>query len=161
MTGTAPSIPFLVGKETAISRGAVRVGRAGQGRLRRDGCIISSTYKGFYDLHRVGLIDRVPQVIGVQTRRVDPSGRAGPGRSFQPLSHRCGRVTLNLPPQLGKALPTPFTFEPWGYGGRERWRDSESSRRSSPRRAGSSQRACRCGSVCGLLKMAPRAPAGL
>jgi threonine synthase len=31
-----------------------------------DGCIIGGLWKGFNDLHRLGLIDRLPQMIGVQ-----------------------------------------------------------------------------------------------
>src|SRR5215470_15980726 len=31
-----------------------------------DGCVIGGLWKGFNDLHRLGLIDRLPQMIGVQ-----------------------------------------------------------------------------------------------
>ena len=31
-----------------------------------DGSIISGTYKGFYDLHQLGWIDKIPRIIGVQ-----------------------------------------------------------------------------------------------
>jgi threonine synthase len=31
-----------------------------------DGCIIGGLWKGFNDLHRLGLIDRLPQMVGVQ-----------------------------------------------------------------------------------------------
>ncbi|PKL89893.1 MAG: threonine synthase [Ignavibacteriae bacterium HGW-Ignavibacteriae-2] len=32
-----------------------------------DGVIIAGLYKGFYDLHRVGLIEKIPKLIGVQS----------------------------------------------------------------------------------------------
>ena len=31
-----------------------------------DGCIIGAVYKGFYDLYKLGWIDRIPQIIAVQ-----------------------------------------------------------------------------------------------
>ena len=31
-----------------------------------DGTVISGIYKGFYDMYKVGLIDRIPKIIGVQ-----------------------------------------------------------------------------------------------
>ncbi|WGS65515.1 threonine synthase [Marinitoga aeolica] len=33
-----------------------------------DGTVISSFYKGFYDLYQLGLIDRIPKIIGVQAK---------------------------------------------------------------------------------------------
>lgn len=41
-----------------------------------DGCIVSSTYKGFYDLYKIGVIDRIPQIIGVQAEGACPIHRA-------------------------------------------------------------------------------------
>lgn len=37
-----------------------------------DGCITSGIYKGFYDLKEIGLIDRIPQIIGVQAEGCNP-----------------------------------------------------------------------------------------
>lgn len=37
-----------------------------------DGCIVSSTYKAFFDLYRIGLIDRIPAVVGVQAEGCRP-----------------------------------------------------------------------------------------
>lgn len=37
-----------------------------------DGCITSSIYKGFYDLKELGLIDRLPRIIGVQAAGCNP-----------------------------------------------------------------------------------------
>ncbi len=41
-----------------------------------DGCIYAGVVKGFIDLHRAGLIDRVPQVICVQSEQSDAIARA-------------------------------------------------------------------------------------
>lgn len=37
-----------------------------------DGCTIAGAYKGFYDLHRLGMIDRIPRLIGVQAAGCAP-----------------------------------------------------------------------------------------
>lgn len=37
-----------------------------------DGCITSGIYKGFYDLMQLGLIDRLPRIIGVQAAGCNP-----------------------------------------------------------------------------------------
>ena len=37
-----------------------------------DGCITSSIYKGFYDLKELGLIDKLPRIIGVQAAGCNP-----------------------------------------------------------------------------------------
>lgn len=37
-----------------------------------DGCIVSSTYKAFYDLRQIGFIDRIPAIIGVQAEGCKP-----------------------------------------------------------------------------------------
>jgi threonine synthase len=55
-----------------------------------DGCVIGGLWKGFNDLHRLGLIDRLPQMIGVQAEGAsaivdaangDGVARAGPART--------------------------------------------------------------------------------
>jgi threonine synthase len=55
-----------------------------------DGCVIGGMWKGFNELHRLGLIDRLPQMIGVQAEGasaiVDAANgdgvlRAGPART--------------------------------------------------------------------------------
>jgi threonine synthase len=55
-----------------------------------DGCIIGGMWKGFNDLHRLGLIDRFPQMIGVQAEGAsaivdaansDGVARAGPAQT--------------------------------------------------------------------------------
>ncbi|MBU1093706.1 MAG: threonine synthase [Firmicutes bacterium] len=37
-----------------------------------DGCTIASVYKGFYDLFQLGLIDKIPQLLGVQSTGCSP-----------------------------------------------------------------------------------------
>ena len=37
-----------------------------------DGCIFGGLHKGFLDFHRLGLIDRIPQLIGVQAAGAAP-----------------------------------------------------------------------------------------
>lgn len=37
-----------------------------------DGCILSGVYKGFYDFYKLGWIDKIPQIIGVQARGANP-----------------------------------------------------------------------------------------
>ena len=37
-----------------------------------DGCIIAGVYKGFYDLFRLGIIEKIPKIIGVQSSGCDP-----------------------------------------------------------------------------------------
>jgi threonine synthase len=56
-----------------------------------DGCIIGGLWKGFNDLHRLGLIDRLPRMIGVQAEGAsavvdaangDGVARAGPAQTI-------------------------------------------------------------------------------
>ncbi|MCQ2802550.1 MAG: threonine synthase [Bacilli bacterium] len=37
-----------------------------------DGCTIGGVYKGFYELHKLGLIDRIPKILGVQSSGCEP-----------------------------------------------------------------------------------------
>ena len=37
-----------------------------------DGCTIGGVYKGFYDLFKIGLIDRIPKILGVQSDGCSP-----------------------------------------------------------------------------------------
>ena len=73
-----------------------------------DGCIISSTYKGFYDLHRVGLIDRIPQVIGVQAEGASPIHRAVQSGArtvvFGPSRTVADSIYVGAPHNWAKAL---------------------------------------------------------
>ena len=41
-----------------------------------DGCIVSSVYKGFFDLYQTGIIERIPRIVGVQAEGACPIHRA-------------------------------------------------------------------------------------
>ncbi|MFH1453772.1 MAG: threonine synthase [Armatimonadota bacterium] len=41
-----------------------------------DGCIIGGIYKGFYDFYKLGWIDKIPQIIGVQAEGSSPLVKA-------------------------------------------------------------------------------------
>jgi threonine synthase len=52
-----------------------------------DGCIIGGLWKGFCDLFELGLIDKLPQMIGVQAEGANPLVTAfATGRPVQPLN---------------------------------------------------------------------------
>jgi threonine synthase len=52
-----------------------------------DGCIIGGLWKGFCDLYELGLIDRLPQMIGVQAAGANPLVTAfETGQPVQPLN---------------------------------------------------------------------------
>lgn len=41
-----------------------------------DGCTIGGVYKGFYDLHRLGMIEGIPKLLGVQAEGCSPIAKA-------------------------------------------------------------------------------------
>lgn len=41
-----------------------------------DGCTIAGVYKGFYDFYQLGLIDKIPQLLGVQSQGCAPIYKA-------------------------------------------------------------------------------------
>ncbi len=50
-----------------------------------DGTVVSGIYKGFYDMYRVGLIDGIPKMIGVQAEGADAVKRVfDRGEPFRP-----------------------------------------------------------------------------
>jgi threonine synthase len=48
-----------------------------------DGCSISGAYKGFVEFHRLGLIDRVPKMIGIQAENSNPVTRAYNNNTYE------------------------------------------------------------------------------
>lgn len=42
-----------------------------------DGCTIGGVYKGFYDLKMLGITDRIPKILGVQSKGCEPFVKAG------------------------------------------------------------------------------------
>ncbi|MBQ7264207.1 MAG: threonine synthase [Synergistaceae bacterium] len=73
-----------------------------------DGCIVSSTWKGFHDLYKVGLIDRVPKIVGVQAEGACPIHRAfqaGDARVvFGPSHTVADSIDVGAPHNWAKAL---------------------------------------------------------
>lgn len=75
-----------------------------------DGSIISGVYKGFYDLHQLGWIERIPRIIGVQATGSSPLVRAWqeqtPGQAMQPVvAHTLAdSISAGLPRDRVKAL---------------------------------------------------------
>lgn len=51
-----------------------------------DGTVISAIYKGFYEFQQLGLIDKVPKIIGVQSEGLDAVKRTfDKGKPYQPV----------------------------------------------------------------------------
>ena len=56
-----------------------------------DGCTVGGVYKGFYELHQLGLIEKVPRILGVQSEGCEPFVIAS--REHRPLQE-CEENTL-------------------------------------------------------------------
>ena len=56
-----------------------------------DGCTIGGVYKGFYELHKLGLVEKVPRILGVQSTGCEPFVTAS--RENRPLQE-CEENTL-------------------------------------------------------------------
>jgi len=56
-----------------------------------DGCTVGGVYKGFYELHKLGLIKKVPKILGVQSEGCEPFVKAS--REKSPLEE-CEENTL-------------------------------------------------------------------
>ncbi len=73
-----------------------------------DGCCISGLYKGFSDLKRVGLISRVPRIVGVQASGARPiyeAFKSGAERVvFGPADTVADSISVGAPRNWGKAL---------------------------------------------------------
>ena len=75
-----------------------------------DGSIISGVYKGFWDLHQMGWISRIPRIIGVQASGSSPLVRAWeqdlPASAMQPgpAETLADSISAGLPRDRAKAL---------------------------------------------------------
>jgi threonine synthase len=75
-----------------------------------DGSIISGVYKGFYDLHQLGWIDKMPRIIGVQAEGSRPLVDAWlndtAGEAMQPVNAHtiADSISAGLPRDRVKAL---------------------------------------------------------
>ena len=64
-----------------------------------DGCIIGGIYKGFKDLKKLGLIDKIPKIIGVQAENSDALTRAYKTGKFTniPTSTVADSICVDVP----------------------------------------------------------------
>lgn len=72
-----------------------------------DGCTIGGVYNGFYDLYRLGLIDRIPKILGVQSTGCCPFvDAANEGRDLVPTEENtiADSIAVGVPRNPRKAL---------------------------------------------------------
>jgi threonine synthase len=73
-----------------------------------DGCTVAGVGKGFAELHRIGLLDRVPRILGVQAAGCAPlyrAFRAGVERfTYEPGDTLADSIAVNVPRNPLKAL---------------------------------------------------------
>jgi len=73
-----------------------------------DGCIVSSVYKGFYDLQQLGLIQRLPRIMGVQAEGASPVYKAFRENLdrviFQEADTVADSISVGAPRNWAKAL---------------------------------------------------------
>jgi threonine synthase len=73
-----------------------------------DGCCIGGLHKGFLDLMRLGLIDRMPKITGVQAegaRPIHDAVESGSGRvTFGPADTVADSISVGAPRNWAKAL---------------------------------------------------------
>lgn len=71
-----------------------------------DGCTIAGAWKGFKDLYQVGLIDRLPKMIGVQAEGCCPITKAFYGGPLEPMEENtiADSIAVGVPRNPEKAL---------------------------------------------------------
>ena len=72
-----------------------------------DGCTIGGVYNGFYDLYQLGLIDRIPKILGVQSTGCCPFVDAvNEGRELKPTEENtiADSIAVGVPRNPRKAL---------------------------------------------------------
>ncbi len=71
-----------------------------------DGCILSGVYKGFRDLHDLGMIEEIPKIIGVQAETSDALYRAFSTGKFEnrPTSTIADSICVDVPRNGNHAL---------------------------------------------------------
>ena len=72
-----------------------------------DGCTVGGVYKGFYELHKLGLIDRIPRILGVQSTGCEPFVVAS--KNHEPLKECeentiADSIAVGIPRNPNKAL---------------------------------------------------------
>ncbi|GAB6280359.1 MAG: threonine synthase [Thermovirga sp.] len=104
--------PFLVeGKKTCAMEIAEQLGWDVPDILMvsvGDGCIISGIFKGFSDLAELGIIDRIPRIIGVQAEGASPLFDAVKNGlekvEFAPANTIADSISVGAPRNWAKAL---------------------------------------------------------
>jgi threonine synthase len=104
--------PYLVeGKKTCAMEVAEQLGWDLPDRVFvsvGDGCIISGVYKGFLDLLRLGITDRIPRIVGVQAEGAAPIWKAfkenAKGVEFGPAQTVADSISVGAPRNWAKAL---------------------------------------------------------
>jgi len=102
--------PYLVeGKKTVALELAEQFGWAAPDWVAvsvGDGCTIAGVYKGFHDLVRVGWIDRMPRLLGVQAEGCAPIFRALTTGRLEPASEDtlADSIAVGKPRNPDKAL---------------------------------------------------------
>ena len=81
-----------------------------------DGCIIGGVYKGFYDLHQLGWIDRLPKIIAVQAEGSSVIVDALESGTLTPVSADtvADSISVDMPRDGQKAIRA--VKESRGYG---------------------------------------------
>ena len=72
-----------------------------------DGCTIGGVYNGFYDLYRLGMIERIPKILGVQSTGCCPFVEAArENRPLQPVPENtlADSIAVGVPRNPVKAL---------------------------------------------------------
>jgi len=73
-----------------------------------DGCIISSVYKAFHDLLELGMIERMPRIMGVQAEKASPiydAVRENAERvTFGPADSLADSISVGAPRNWAKAM---------------------------------------------------------
>ncbi|OEH84271.1 threonine synthase [Desulfuribacillus stibiiarsenatis] len=72
-----------------------------------DGCTVAGVYKGFYDLHQIGLIDRIPKILAVQAAGCSPLYKAFlENKPFEPTEENtiADSIAVGVPRNPIKAL---------------------------------------------------------
>jgi len=104
--------PYLgEGKKTAALEVCEQLGWAVPDRVFvsvGDGCIVSGLWKGFRDLREVGLVDRLPRMVGVQAAGAAPLVKAFAGgkAEAEPMEPhtRADSIAVGVPRDQVKAL---------------------------------------------------------
>lgn len=104
--------PYLVeGKKTCALEIAEQSGWSVPDRVFisvGDGCCVSGLYKGFSDLHRMGLIEFVPKIVGVQAEGAcpiyDAVKRGEEKVCFGPADTVADSISVGAPRNWAKAL---------------------------------------------------------